>query len=85
MDMRGHRVGRAHRREFWERWTTRIAVVALVITVIGGGVYANPESVPGYAPWQDRASTLLRQIRFGGALDVIDFPMSSRRSTPESK
>lgn len=72
MDRRDHRVGRAHRGPFWERWTTRIAVLALVTAVIGGGVYANLESVPGYAPWQDRASTLLRQIGFGGALDVYE-------------
>ncbi len=45
-------------------------VTGLLIAVVGGGFYANVASVPGYAPWQDEASTLLRQAGFGGALDA---------------
>ena len=61
MDGSRQRAGHAHRTPFWERWTTRIGVLLLVVVVIGGGVFANLESIPGYAPWQDKASTLLRQ------------------------
>jgi hypothetical protein len=63
---------RAGRTPFWERWTTRIVVVIMVVTVIGGGVLANAESVPGYAPWQDGASTLLRHLGFDSALDAYE-------------
>jgi hypothetical protein len=65
-------VARSRRRPFWERLTTRLAVVVMTVAVLGGGVYAGVGSVPGYAPWQDRASTLLRQIGFGGALDAYE-------------
>src|SRR4051794_24100456 len=61
---------RGRRRGFWDRWTTRLAVIGLLVAVVGGGLYANVASVPGYAPWQDKASTLLRQVGFGRALDA---------------
>jgi hypothetical protein len=31
---------------FWERWTTRLAVVVMLVAVIGGGGYANLEHAP---------------------------------------
>jgi hypothetical protein len=61
---------RGRRRGFWDRWTTRLAVIGLLVAVVGGGLYANVASVQGYAPWQDKASTLLRQAGFGRALDA---------------
>ena len=61
-----------HGRSFWEWWTTRVAVIGVLITVVGGGVYASVDSVPGYAPWQDKASTLMRQVGLGTALDVYE-------------
>ncbi|MDT5316766.1 MAG: hypothetical protein QOE74_5786 [Mycobacterium sp.] len=72
------------RRPFWERWTTRLAVTVMMVAVLGGGVYANVESVPGYAPWQDRASTLLRQIGFGGALDTYENWLYSRHAPSDT-
>jgi hypothetical protein len=52
----------SRRRNFWERWTTRLAVMAVSCGLLAGIVYANFTAVPGYAPWQDKASTMLRQI-----------------------
>ena len=49
-----------------------MGVLLLVAVVIGGGAFANLESVPGYATWQDTASTLLRQYGLGPALDAYE-------------
>lgn len=67
-----------HGRSFWEWWTTRVAVIGVLITVVSGGVYASVDSVPGYAPWQDKASTLMRQVGLGTALDVYENWLYSR-------
>ena len=67
-----HRARRADRTPFWERWSTRAGVLLMVTVVIGGGLFANGEAVPGYAPWQDKASTLLRQFGLGPALDAFE-------------
>jgi hypothetical protein len=72
------------RRTFWEWWTTRIVVIAMLVAVVGGGLYANFASGQGYAPWQDRASTLLRQVGFGGALDAYENWLYSRH-TPSDR
>jgi Phosphodiester glycosidase len=82
--VRSHHDVAPQRRPFWERWTTRIGVVVVVIAVIGGGVYAKLESVPGYAPWQDRASTLVRQIGFGKALDAYENWWYSRHAPSDA-
>lgn len=67
---RGPRVRR--RRIFWERWPTGIAVIVMLVAVAGVGLYPSLESVPGYAPWQDKASTAIRQIELGGPLDAFE-------------
>lgn len=84
MDRSRPGAARIRRRPFWERWTTRLAVSVMVVAVFGGGVYANAESVPGYAPWQDRVSTLVRQIGFGGALDAYENWLYTRHAPPDT-
>jgi hypothetical protein len=69
---------------FWERWSTRLAVVVMLVAVIGGGGYADLEAVPGYAPWQDKASTLMRQYGFGGALDAYENWWYTRHAPPDT-
>lgn len=59
-------------RGFWERWSTRVVVIIALLGIVGGGLFASAEAVPGYAPWQDKTSTLLRQLGFGGALDTYE-------------
>lgn len=65
-------------RSFWEWWTTRLAVIGVLIAVVGGGMYASIDSVPGYAPWQDKASTLMRKVGLGTALEVYENWLYSR-------
>jgi hypothetical protein len=74
----------SHRRTFWERWTTRLAVIAVSCGLLAGIVYANFTAVPGYAPWQDKASTMLRQIGFGGALDTYENWLYSRHAPSDA-
>ncbi|CAN5601813.1 phosphodiester glycosidase family protein [soil metagenome] len=66
------------RRTFWERWPTRIAVIVILVTVAGVGLYPSLESIPGYAPWQDKASTVIRTIGLGGPLDAFENWLYSR-------
>ncbi|GAB7072046.1 hypothetical protein H7J06_02715 [Mycobacterium hodleri] len=55
-------------------------MIVVLLGVVGGGLYANVESVPGYAPWQDRTSTVLRQLGFGAALDTYENWLYSRHA-----
>ncbi|MCP9276464.1 phosphodiester glycosidase family protein [Mycolicibacterium arenosum] len=63
--------------------THLLVLVVAIVTALGSG-YAVLSSGPGYAPWQDRASTLLRQLGFGGPLDAFENWLYSRHAPPDT-
>jgi hypothetical protein len=74
MDARrqGHARSHHRRRSFWESWTTGIVVMTSLVAILGGGLYTNIAAAPGYAPWQDKVATVMRQIGFGAMLDAVE-------------
>lgn len=64
---------RAVPRRAWRRWAARIVVlVVLAGEMITAAMYEQVLGTTGYATWQDKASTMLRQVGLGGLLDQYE-------------
>ncbi len=63
---------RPQRKDLWERWTTRIAVICGTLALLGVGVYAQSYASPQHATWQGKTTMLLREIGFAPGLEGHD-------------
>jgi hypothetical protein len=58
-----------HRKELWERWSTRITVICATFALLGVAIYAQTYEDPEASTWHDKASTLLHDVGFHRAFD----------------
>jgi hypothetical protein len=53
------------RKEFFERWSTRITVLCAMLALLGVAFYAQSYVTPENSTWHDKASTLMHEVGFG--------------------
>ncbi|MET0699723.1 MAG: hypothetical protein ABWY93_08655 [Mycobacterium sp.] len=59
----------AQRKNLWERWSTRLAVVCATLALFGVGLYSQSFVSPQHATWQGKTTSLLREIGFSPPID----------------
>jgi hypothetical protein len=58
-----------HRKELWERWSTRLTVICATLALLGVAFYAQSWVTPENSTWRDKASTLMHEVGFGPEFD----------------
>lgn len=77
-------VMRGRRRSVRERSTIRLVVIiGVVVAALGLAVYGQVYVTPGYASWQDKTSTLLREVGLGPLLDRWENWRYTRQAPPD--
>ncbi|CAN5662745.1 hypothetical protein BH09ACT7_BH09ACT7_45030 [soil metagenome] len=58
-----------HRKEFWERWPVRIAVLCATLALVGVGIDSESYAAPEHSSWHAKTTLLLREIGFASPLE----------------
>jgi hypothetical protein len=58
-----------HRKDVWERWSTRITVICAMLALFGVAFYAQSWVTPENSTWRDKASTLMHEVGIGPEFD----------------
>jgi hypothetical protein len=66
---RGDGRGPGHRKELWERWSTRITVICATLALLAVAFYAQSYVTPENTTWRDKASTLMHEVGIGPEFD----------------
>jgi hypothetical protein len=69
MSPRGANRRTPQRKELWERWPIRIAILCATVALAGVGVDSESYASPEHSTWHAKTSSLLREIGFASPLE----------------
>ena len=69
MSPRGADRDSPQRKELWERWPVRIAVVCAAVALFGVGIESESYASPAHSTWHAKTTSLLRELGFASPIE----------------